>query len=62
MVHVLDALVTDLKKHPLTRTSTPSVNWDPYPMNSPERPAHLTQDYLWPVSSYPLPTLTLTSH
>lgn len=26
-----------------------AVDWDPYPLNSPPREAHLTQDYLWAV-------------
>lgn len=49
MVHVLNALVGNLKQSPLSRTSTPSVTWDPYPMNDPEKEPQLTQDYLWPV-------------
>jgi hypothetical protein len=49
MVHVLTALVEDLKKSPLVRASTPSVDWDPYPMNNLEPEPQLTQDYLWPV-------------
>ena len=47
MVHVLTALIEDLKKSPLSRTSTPTISWDPYPMNDPEREKQLTQDYLW---------------
>lgn len=50
MVHVLTALVEDLKKSPLVRAKTPAVDWDPYPMNDPQRELQLTQDYLWPVS------------
>jgi pyruvate decarboxylase len=53
MVHVLTALVQDLKKSPLVRASTPTVDWDPYPMNNPEPEPQLTQDYLWPVSLSP---------
>lgn len=49
MVHVLNALIGDLKQTPLSRASTPAISWDPYPMNDPEREAQLTQDYLWPV-------------
>jgi pyruvate decarboxylase len=55
MVHVLTALVQDLKKSPLARASTPAVNWDPYPMNNPEKEPQLTQDYLWAVGvTYPI--------
>jgi TPP-dependent 2-oxoacid decarboxylase len=49
MVHVLDALIKDLKQSPLSRASTAKISWDPYPMNDPERKTQLTQDYLWPV-------------
>lgn len=50
MVHVLTALIQELRASPLMRSSTPKVNWDPYPMNDPVAEAELTQDYLWPVS------------
>lgn len=50
MVHILNALVTSLKQSPLSRASTPTITWDPYPMNNPQKEAQLTQDYLWPVS------------
>jgi hypothetical protein len=53
MVHVLNALVQDLKKSLLVRASTPKIDWDPYPMNNPEREPQLTQDYLWAVSLNP---------
>ena len=49
MVHVLNALIGDLKQSPLSRASTPAISWDPYPMNDPEKENQLTQDYLWPV-------------
>ena len=49
MVHVLNALLRDLKQSPLSRVSTPAITWDPYPMNDPEKENQLTQDYLWPV-------------
>jgi len=49
MVHVLNALIRDLKQSPISRASTAKVSWDPYPMNDPERETQLTQDYLWPV-------------
>ncbi|KAM0707368.1 hypothetical protein Q7P35_004013 [Cladosporium inversicolor] len=48
IVHVFNALIGDLKKSPLSRASTPTVIWDPYPMNDPEKESQLTQDYLWP--------------
>lgn len=50
MVHVLNALIRDLRQSPLSRASTLKISWDPYPMNDPEKESHLTQDYLWPVS------------
>ena len=51
MVHVLAALLQDLEKTPLARTSSSKVTWDAYPQNNPIKEAHLTQDYLWPVRS-----------
>ena len=49
MVHVLNALIGNLKQRPLSRTSTAKITWNPYPMNDSEREPQLTQDYLWPV-------------
>ena len=49
MVHVLNALISNLEQSPLSRTSSAVVTWDPYPMNDPEKESQLTQDYLWPV-------------
>jgi hypothetical protein len=49
MVHVLNALIRDLRQSPLSRASTLKISWDPYPMNDPDRESQLTQDYLWPV-------------
>lgn len=49
MVHVLNALIKDLRQSPLSRASTMKISWDPYPMNDPEKESQLTQDYLWPV-------------
>ena len=49
MVHVLNSLIGNLKQLPLSRTSTATITWDPYPINDPEREIQLTQDYLWPV-------------
>lgn len=50
MKYVLQALIKSIESSPLARTSSPKVDWDPYPMNA-EKGEILTQDYLWPVKS-----------
>lgn len=50
MVHVLSAILKDLEVKPLSRASQSKITWNPYPQNNPNKKAHLTQDYLWPVS------------
>lgn len=50
MKYVLRALIKSIEQSPLARTSTPQVNWDPYPLSNPDKGTELTQDYLWAVS------------
>jgi hypothetical protein len=54
MKYLLRALVKSLEAKPLARTSTIEVDWDAYPLASPDsikKTPELSQDYLWGVST-----------
>lgn len=47
MKGVLQALVQDLQKSPLSRAAALKVPWNPYPLHGLKAEGKLTQDYLW---------------